>query len=82
MAHPNDLDQDTARETPASKGTVAVDTSRDDSRRPGPTTVRPAAGTPPAGLPRPGAQPFMVPGVRKATPKPSLVDRLLRCLRR
>jgi hypothetical protein len=82
MTHPSDPEQDTARETPASKGTIAVDTYRDESVRPRGTSVRPAAGTPPAGLPRPGAAPMLVPGVRKAAGRPSLVGRLLRYLRR
>jgi hypothetical protein len=82
MTQPNDPEQDTARETPRSKGTIAVDTSRDDSLRARGTSVRPAAGTPPAGLPRPVESSLLAPGVRKALPKTSLVGRLLSYLKR
>lgn len=81
MTHHNDADQDTARETPTSKGTVAVDTSAGDSPRTGRGfAVRPAAGTPPVGLPR-AVEPSLAPGVRKAVPRSSFVGRLLSYLR-
>lgn len=82
MTYQKHLEQDTARETPTSKGTVAVDTSAGDSSRSGRGfAIRPAAGTPPIGLPRAVERPALAPGVRKALPRPSLVGRLLSLLR-
>lgn len=82
MTRRNDSEHDTARETPSSKRTIAVDTSPSDPPRPGRAyRIRPAAGTPPVGLPRPAEPRLVAPGVRKVEPRPTLVGRLLRYLR-
>jgi hypothetical protein len=75
MAERNESEKDTNRETPESKGTVAVDTDR--GARPLKGQITPAAGSP---APR-TSEPLTAKGLRKAGPPPTLVQRLLEYLR-
>jgi hypothetical protein len=78
MAERNESEKDTNRETPAAKGTVAVDTDHGARLSRGQVhPIRPAAGSPP---PRESER-LTAPGLRKAGPAPTLVQRLLDYLR-
>jgi hypothetical protein len=78
MAVRNESEKDTNRETPESKGTVAVDTDRGARPLKGQVHLMPpAAGSPP---PRTG-EPLTPKGLRKTGPAPSFVRRLLDYLR-
>ncbi len=78
MIDGNGSEKDTSRETPESKGTVAVDTDRGTRPLKGQVaSIRPAAGSPP---PRASGSPTPK-GLHKAGPPPSLVQRLLEYLR-